>query len=81
LLRLDPGAPGTGKFDFWLEYAPALSILLAFLSRRLCEPRRVRRPRQPSRLPFQEQLGLKLESARGEGQRFVIESVERPSEN
>jgi len=60
-----------GRFDFHLEYAP--------------ENRGVPADEVgggPSIFTaLQEQLGLKLESAKGPGEFFVIDSVERPSEN
>jgi uncharacterized protein (TIGR03435 family) len=65
----------TGKFNFHLEYAPDEAL------RRLL-PNDLGEPTAPSIFTaLQEQLGLKLESAKGPGQFLVIDHVERPSEN
>ena len=70
----------TGKFNIRLEYAPPpvdpsrpeIAALRAAAGE----------PTAPSlETALQEQLGLKLESAKGVGYRFVIESIERPSDN
>jgi uncharacterized protein (TIGR03435 family) len=59
-----------GRFDFHLEYAPERGAPADDVSE------------GPSIFTaLQEQLGLKLESAKGPGEFFVIDSVERPSEN
>lgn len=60
----------TGRFDFQLEYLPDSAVLNA----------------EPGGGPsiftaLQEQLGLKLEPARGPGEFLVIDGIERPSEN
>lgn len=60
----------SGRFDFHLEYTPDRFVT----------------PDQPGGGPsiftaMQEQLGLKLEPAKGPGEFLVIDSVERPSEN
>jgi uncharacterized protein (TIGR03435 family) len=70
-----------GRFNIRLDYAqppvdpvrfPALAAARAAAGE----------PTAPSiETALQEQLGLKLESAKGEGHRFVIESIGRPSEN
>jgi uncharacterized protein (TIGR03435 family) len=67
-----------GKFDFHLEFTadgdtPRIGV-------------RDPRPSDPTGLPsiftaLQEQLGLKIESAKGPGEFLVIDHVERPSEN
>ena len=63
-----------GKFDFHLEYAPDED-----------QRRRVSDAGEPTApsifTAVQEQLGLKLESGKGHGDFFVIDHVERPSEN
>ena len=66
-----------GKFDLRLEYAPDSTAL------RVREPvGAVDYPAGPSLFTaFQEQLGLKLESAKGPGEFLVIHHVERPSDN
>jgi len=65
----------TGKFDFHLEYAPNED-----LRRRL--PDDPGEPTAPSIFTaLQEQLGLKLEPAKGPGEFLVIDHIERPSEN
>ncbi len=76
-----------GKFDFSLEFAP---------DETMPEALRVFRGGGPNDGPamtpsdpvgpsiftvLQEQLGLKLESAKGPGERLVIDRVDRPSEN
>lgn len=66
----------TGKFDIELEFARTLNVRQ--------EPAPVETA-DPAGLSIftalQEQLGLKLESARGTGYSLVIDSIERPSEN
>jgi len=70
-----------GKFNIRLEYAtppvdPARFPKIAAARAGAGEPT------APSiETALQEQLGLKLESAKGVGHRFVIESIERPSAN
>ena len=59
-----------GRFDFHLEYAPERGAPADELGG------------GPSIFTaLQEQLGLKLESARGPGEFLVIDHIERPSEN
>jgi uncharacterized protein (TIGR03435 family) len=72
-----------GRFDFHLEFAPDQSTagLGAWLAG--ASPGN---PADPSGGPsiftaIQEQLGLKLESAKGPREFLVIDSVERPAEN
>lgn len=66
----------TGAFDFTLEWTPELSGPLP--------PDGTFRP-DPTGLTFQEalrdQLGLKLESQKRNVEMFVVDHVERPSEN
>lgn len=70
----------TGKFNIRLEYAPPPvdPSLPEFAAAQAAAGEPIAPPIETA---LQEQLGLELESARGEGQRFVIESIERPSEN
>jgi uncharacterized protein (TIGR03435 family) len=64
-----------GLFDFRLEYA----IDETTGGTRVAP---AEEPAGPSIFTaIQEQLGLKLDSAKGPGGRLVIDSVERPSEN
>jgi uncharacterized protein (TIGR03435 family) len=67
----------TGTYDFTLVFAPdEYAQPSPGLSRPPVEPN------GPSLFTaLQEQLGLKLESARGPLEMFVIENVERPSSN
>lgn len=62
----------TGKYDIDLRYAPAMDT-----------PGQTQAdPNSPSLFTaLQEQLGLKLESKKGPVEMFVIDHVERPSEN
>ena len=66
----------TGAFDFTLEWTPELNGPLP--SDGTFRP-------DPTGLTFQEalrdQLGLKLESQKGNIEVFVVDHVERPSEN
>ena len=65
----------SGKFDFELSWVPDLSLPA------------VGDPASPPTVgpslltAVQEQLGLRLESARGPVEMLVIDKVERPSEN
>jgi bla regulator protein blaR1 len=74
-----------GKYDFTLQFAPETGMLI---------PGTNDRPPMPANAPpppdanapsiftaIQEQLGLKLEPAKGPVQTLVIESIEVPSEN
>jgi len=64
-----------GLFDFRMEYAIDESI-----SGTRVAPSD--EPAGPSIFTaIQEQLGLKLDSAKGPGERLVIDHVEKPSEN
>lgn len=59
-----------GRFDFQLEYAPDMSLTTDDLAG------------GPSIFTaLQEQLGLRLESARGPAEVLVIDHIEHPSEN
>ena len=65
----------TGKFDFHLEFALDEAMRRALDD----DPGE---PTAPSIFTaLQEQLGLKLEGAKGPGETIVIDSVEKPSEN
>jgi uncharacterized protein (TIGR03435 family) len=66
----------TGKFDIELEYARN------FNGRQQDSPFDATDPAGPSIFTaLRDQLGLKLDSARGTGYALVIDSIERPSEN
>ena len=63
-------------FDFHLEFAPDET------TGGTAPPDVATDPSGPSIFTaMQEQLGLKLESAKGPGEVLVIDRVERPSEN
>jgi len=65
-----------GMFDFHLEFAPDET------TGGTAPPDVATDPSGPSIFTaVQEQLGLKLESAKGPGEVLVIDRVERPSEN
>ena len=68
----------TGKFDFHLEYAPE-----EVNGRRpLVNGQDAGEPTAPSIFTaLQEQLGLRLESTKGQGEYFVVDHVERPADN
>jgi uncharacterized protein (TIGR03435 family) len=68
----------TGKFNIHIEFAPSSDAL----ARMRAKGKENGEPTAPS-LPdaLEEQLGLKLESTKGPGEFYVIEHVERPSEN
>jgi uncharacterized protein (TIGR03435 family) len=71
----------TGKFNIRLEYAPP-PVDPARFPQIAAARAAAGEPTAPSiETALQEQLGLKLESAKGVGSRLVIESIERPSEN
>ena len=65
----------TGKFDIELQYSRSLNP-------RQQNPPEAGDPAGPSIFTaLQEQLGLKLESAKGTGYTLIVDSIERPSEN
>jgi uncharacterized protein (TIGR03435 family) len=69
----------TGRFDIRLQWTPDLG-------ENLLSPTGLPLPAEPGDAPsifvaMQEQLGLKLESARGPVEFLVIDHVEKPSEN
>ncbi len=71
----------TGKYDMQLDWTPDETQLNQFQP-----PAGVERPTFPDGGPsiftaFQEQLGLKLESAKGPVEVLVIEKAEKPAEN
>jgi uncharacterized protein (TIGR03435 family) len=75
----------TGRFDFHLEFAAAETASSAQAGAQAGAPP-VGFPDDPTGgasifTALQEQLGLKLESAKGTGEILVIDHVERPSEN
>jgi uncharacterized protein (TIGR03435 family) len=77
----------TGKFDFTLSWMPD-EFQFAGLGVRVPPPGDPRVTIGPGRAgppdlftAFQEQLGLKLESTRAPAEVFVIDRVEKPSEN
>ena len=68
----------SGKFDIHLEFAPDEELRRRFTELQ-GDPGE---PTAPSLFTaLQEQLGLKLESAKGTGEFLVIDHVGRPSEN
>jgi uncharacterized protein (TIGR03435 family) len=76
----------SGRFNFRLEFAPDQATPRLF--RRsghdagAGQPATAADPSGPSIFTaFQEQLGLKLDPAKGPSEFFVIDRVERPSEN
>jgi uncharacterized protein (TIGR03435 family) len=71
----------TGLFDFHLEFASDVTTA-GFFPPGFQAPVPSDSPSGPSIFTaVQEQLGLKLEPAKGSGQFLVIDGVERPSEN
>jgi uncharacterized protein (TIGR03435 family) len=62
-----------GLFDFRLDFSPSSLDVNA--------PQSQQQTRPSLFAALQEQLGLKLEAAKGEGDVFVIDHVEKPSEN
>jgi uncharacterized protein (TIGR03435 family) len=76
-----------GKFDFGVEFAPDETIPTALRIFRRADSHdgpaaTPSDPIGPSIFTaLQEQLGLKLQPAKGPGVRLVIDNVERPSEN
>ena len=75
----------TGTFDLHLEFAPAEPLTNGIGPASLGDPGRsapVANPSGPSIFAaLQEQLGLRLESAKGRVEVLVIDHVERPSAN
>jgi uncharacterized protein (TIGR03435 family) len=71
-----------GLFDFHLEFAPDEATPLFFRFNALRAAAGDDPPGGPSIFTaMQEQLGLKLEPAKGPGEFLIIDSVERPSDN
>jgi bla regulator protein blaR1 len=71
----------TGLFDFHVEFSPDQATP-GLVPRDPDAPIVAADPTGPSFVTaIQEQLGLKLEPARGPGDFLVIDSIERPSEN
>jgi uncharacterized protein (TIGR03435 family) len=68
-----------GKFDFTLEWRPDLSQLPPGVAAPQLPPEVEARPELFTAI--QEQLGLKLESTRAPVEAYVIDKVEKPSEN
>ena len=66
-----------GKFDFHVSFAPEDSRLV--IPHKAATPTDA--PVGPSIFTAIEELGLKLEAAKGPGTFLVIDSIERPSEN
>ena len=66
-----------GMFDLHLEFSPEGTALAADPAVAVLDP-----PAAPSIFTaLQEQLGLRLEPAKGPGEFLVIDHVEKPSEN
>jgi len=76
-----------GKYDFTLEFAPERDIPMPGTNDRPPMPAGADGPPPPDPnapsifTAIQEQLGLKLEPAKGSVQTLVIENIEQPSEN
>ena|SRR5579871_2864971 len=71
-----------GTFDFTLEFAPDQSIGNAVVGGRLGQAAApVETTSASIFVALQEQLGVKLQAAKGPVETLVIDSVERPSEN
>jgi bla regulator protein blaR1 len=74
-----------GKYDFTLQFAPEREMLIPGTNDR--PPMAADAPPPPDAnapsifTAIEEQLGLKLEPAKGPVQMLVIESIEQPSEN
>jgi uncharacterized protein (TIGR03435 family) len=63
----------TGRYDIHLTFAPAVSGI---------DPGAVNDPAAPSiHVALREQLGLRLESAKGTGEYLVIDHIEHPTED
>jgi uncharacterized protein (TIGR03435 family) len=73
-----------GTYDFSLEWAPESSVNGESKLNSLAPPGVEFHPDQSGPMfveALKEQLGLKLESTKGRVKAFVVEHVERPSEN
>jgi uncharacterized protein (TIGR03435 family) len=72
----------TGQFNLRLSYSPDESTPGFGFRSAVADPATPSEPTGPSIFTaIQEQLGLRLEPAKGPGEVLVIDSVERPSEN
>jgi uncharacterized protein (TIGR03435 family) len=77
----------TGRYDIELQWMPDIINPISFATPQLAAlsgtgPLPLGEPTGPSIFTaLQEQLGLKLESARGPIKTLVIDHVEKPSEN
>jgi uncharacterized protein (TIGR03435 family) len=68
----------TGTYDFWLEFTPQ--------NNRTAVPQEVNAPGPDNAGPaiieaLKEQLGLKLESQKGQGQEIIVDRIDHPSAN
>jgi uncharacterized protein (TIGR03435 family) len=70
-----------GIFDFHFEYTPGENVPHVGFRDDATEPAAATSAGPSIFTALQEQLGLKLEPARGPGEFLVIDHVERPSEN
>lgn len=75
----------TGKYDFTLQFVPEREMPMPGTNDRPPMPANAPSPGDPNApsifTAIQEQLGLKLEPAKGAVQTLVIENIEKPSEN